>query len=159
MLSTLWDYFRKSYMWTAWIRTCICIYVAYKVWREGGRRPLRRGDSPSWPYAHVEKNPADTCSYTETELNWMLWSKDHHHGYCHSHSQTYILPHVELLVAYLVILYDLMYRSKEISHHEGKRSDVCMYAGSVKYTYKTILYMHNITYNVMDCTVNPEIFV
>ena len=37
--------------------------------------------------------------------------------------------------------------------------DVCMYAGSVKYTYKTILYMHNITYNVMDCTVNPEIFV
>ena len=36
--------------------------------------------------------------------------------------------------------------------------DVCMYAGSVKYTYKTI-YMHNITYNVMDCTVNPEVFV
>ena len=42
------------------------------------------------------------------------------------HKHVHILPHVELLAAYLVILYDLMYRSKEISHHEGKRSDVCM---------------------------------
>ena len=47
--------------------------------------------------------------------------------YIHNVQQC-ISPHVELLAAYLAILYDLMCQLKETGHREGKRSDVCMEA-------------------------------
>ena len=44
----------------------------------------------------------------------------------HINEHVHFLPRVELLAAYLAILYDLMCQLKEIGHHEGRRSDVCM---------------------------------
>ena len=63
----------------------------------------------------------------------MIQAKHKHDFKCNNgeytwyiHEYVYFLPRVELLAAYLAILYDLMCQLKEIGHHEGRRSDVCM---------------------------------